>query len=71
MTSSKTETTVAQALPAAQYRYSIGYLRAFIVLMVIAHHAALAYHPYAPPPPASLIEQPRWWQAFPVVDAHW
>ena len=29
----------------------------------------LAYHPYAPTPPASLIANPRWWQAFPVVDS--
>lgn len=51
------------------YNVSIGYLRAFITLLVIAHHAALAYHSYAPPVPVSLLAQPRWWQAFPVVDA--
>jgi hypothetical protein len=48
---------------------SIGYLRAFITLLVLAHHAVLAYHPFAPAPPASLAAQPRWWQAFPVVDS--
>lgn len=53
----------------AKYNYAIGYLRAFIVVLVIAHHAALAYHPFAPPPLASLVTQPRWWEAFPVVDA--
>jgi peptidoglycan/LPS O-acetylase OafA/YrhL len=52
----------------AKYNYAIGYLRAFIVALVVAHHAALAYHPFAPPPPASLLTQPRWWGAFPVVD---
>jgi fucose 4-O-acetylase-like acetyltransferase len=46
----------------------MGYLRAFITLLVVAHHAALAYHPFAPPPPASLTDQPRIWPAFPVVD---
>jgi peptidoglycan/LPS O-acetylase OafA/YrhL len=51
------------------YNTSIGYLRAFITLLVLAHHAVLAYHPFAPPPPASLVAEPRWWQAFPVVDA--
>ena len=54
--------------PAGSYNLSVGYLRAFITLLVLAHHAALAYHPFAPPPPATLVAQPRWWQAFPVVD---
>jgi peptidoglycan/LPS O-acetylase OafA/YrhL len=60
------------AAPNEQYNVSIGYLRAFITLLVVAHHAALAYHPYAPPSPANLVAQPRWWQAFPVTDtARW
>ena len=60
------------AAPDSQYNVSIGYLRAFITVLVVAHHAALAYHPFAPPAPASLLAQPRWWQAFPVVDtARW
>jgi len=52
------------------YNHAIGYLRALVVVLVVAHHAALAYHPFAPPPSASLIAQPRWWGAFPVVDPH-
>lgn len=70
---STADTTLAAPAPAlstAKYNLAIGYLRAFIVVMVVAHHAALAYHPYAPPPPASLLPQPRWWGAFPVVDPH-
>lgn len=60
------------AAPDQQYNVSIGYLRAFITVLVVAHHAALAYHPYAPPSPANLVAQPRWWQAFPVTDtSHW
>ncbi len=55
------------ALP--KYNVSIGYLRAFVTLLVLAHHAALAYHPFAPQPPHSLTDVPRWWQAFPVVDS--
>lgn len=55
---------------AGGYNVAIGYLRMFIVLLVVAHHAVLAYHPYAPAPPASLVEQPRLWQAFPIVDSH-
>ena len=36
----------------------------------MAHHAVLAYHPWAPPPAASLLAEPRFWGGFPVVDAH-
>jgi peptidoglycan/LPS O-acetylase OafA/YrhL len=44
---------------------SLGYLRAFVTLMVVAHHAMLAYHPFAPPPS---FDAAPWWRAFPVVD---
>jgi hypothetical protein len=46
----------------------IGYLRASITVLVVLHHAVLAYHPFAPPPRASLLTEPRFWPAFPVVD---
>jgi hypothetical protein len=46
----------------------IGYLRAFVTGLVVLHHALLAYHPFAPAPSASLLTEPRWWPAFPVVD---
>jgi surface polysaccharide O-acyltransferase-like enzyme len=59
----------AVSKPASSYNLAIGYLRAFITVLVLAHHAVLAYHPFAPPMPASLLTQPRWWQAFPVVDS--
>lgn len=52
----------------AQYNVAAGYLRAFIVALVVAHHAFLAYNPYASGPPSSLLAKPRLWQAFPVVD---
>jgi peptidoglycan/LPS O-acetylase OafA/YrhL len=52
-----------------QYNVAIGYLRAFITVLVVAHHAALAYHPFAPAPIAPLMAEPRLWPAFPVVDA--
>ena len=29
---------------------AVGYVRAFITLLVVAHHAMLAYHPFAPRP---------------------
>lgn len=50
------------------YNVSIGYLRAFVTVLVLAHHAVLGYVAFAPPPPASLVDQPRFWPAFPVVD---
>jgi peptidoglycan/LPS O-acetylase OafA/YrhL len=68
-TSSPIAATAVPDLPTAQYNHSIGYLRAFIVVLVVAHHSALAYHQFAPPPSASLVAQPRWWEAFPVVDS--
>jgi hypothetical protein len=55
--------------PAPSRNLPIGYLRMFLTLMVVAHHAALAYHPYAPPPPSSLNSS-LIWGAFPVVDSH-
>jgi peptidoglycan/LPS O-acetylase OafA/YrhL len=69
MTATETQSVnAAPVVAAAKYNYALGYLRAIIVVLVVAHHAMLAYHPFAPPPPASLMAQPRWWQAFPVVD---
>lgn len=42
--------------------------RVVLTLLVIAHHAVLAYHPYAPPAGAFTREN-LIWGAFPVVDA--
>jgi peptidoglycan/LPS O-acetylase OafA/YrhL len=55
---------------APNYNISIGYLRAFITVLVVAHHAALAYATFAPPVAPSLVAPVRWWQAFPIVDLH-
>ncbi|MGA2572356.1 MAG: acyltransferase [Terracidiphilus sp.] len=69
-------TSVASTTPPASrstppsYNYALGYLKACIIALVVAHHASLAYHPAAPPIPASLLLPARWWQAYPVVDAH-
>lgn len=58
--------------PQGNYNVSIGYLRAFVTLLVLAHHAVIVYCSFAPPRAVSLLPQPRWWQAFPVADtAHW
>jgi hypothetical protein len=47
----------------------IGYLRGFVTVLVVLHHSLLAYHPFAAPPNATLVAEPRLWPAFPVVDA--
>jgi peptidoglycan/LPS O-acetylase OafA/YrhL len=58
----------ATAMPARDG--AIDALRTFLTLLVVAHHAALAYHPFAPPVAGSLRDPPFLWSAFPVVDAH-
>jgi len=68
--STKNSTAEIAQETAPSYSVAVGYLRAFITLLVVAHHAVLAYHPDAPHVGTSLLTQPRWWQAFPVVDAH-
>jgi len=52
----------------SQTSVAVGTLRAVITVLVVAHHAVLAYNPFAPPPTSSLLTQPRFWGAFPVVD---
>jgi peptidoglycan/LPS O-acetylase OafA/YrhL len=63
--------TVAQGKggPGRQYNLPLGYLRAFIILLVLAHHSALAYHPYAPKPPVSFSAASMSWAEFPIVDS--
>ena len=47
---------------------AVGYLRAFITVLVLAHHAMLAYHPFSPAQSASFLAEPRSWLVFPVSD---
>lgn len=56
----------AQPAPPAQH-HGLGTLRGVLTLLVLAHHALLAYHPFAPPAGPSLTAMP-FWRAFPVVD---
>ncbi len=46
----------------------IGYLRAFVTVLVVAHHSLIAYHPDAPAPSAAWSLPPLFWGAFPIVD---
>jgi surface polysaccharide O-acyltransferase-like enzyme len=63
----RVETTPAPA--ATPRNLPLGYLRAFLILMVVAHHAVLAYYTYAPPQAISL-DKTLFWGAFPIVDSH-
>lgn len=48
---------------------ALGYLRAFVTLLVVLHHALLAYHPYMPREVKGAWETPPlWWAAFPILD---
>lgn len=46
----------------------IDHLRASLILLVIAHHAVLAFVSYAPPVADAWDAAPMIWRAFPVVD---
>jgi len=59
-----------QTTNAPVYNVSVGYLRAFITLMVLAHHSVLAYVTFGPPAPTTLAGPIRWWEASPIVDTH-
>src|SRR5215469_15510386 len=50
------------------YNVAIGYLRGFLVILVLAHHSAVAYFPGVPSSRAPLLKAPMLWRAFPVVD---
>ena|SRR2546421_11902751 len=47
-----------------EHNFAISYLRAFITVPVLAHHAVLAYCTFVPPPPAALNTGSLWWSAF-------
>jgi hypothetical protein len=52
-----------------KYNLAVVYLRAYIIVLVLAFHSVLAYLPLIPLPPASLRAKPRAWELFPVVDS--
>jgi Acyltransferase family len=54
------------------HNVALGYLRGFLVVLVLAHHSVLAYVDSPPPVATSLLSKPQWWRAFMVVDReHW
>jgi hypothetical protein len=52
------------------YNVAIGYLRGFLVVLVLAHHSAVAYFWGVPTSPAPLLKTPMLWRAFPIADPH-
>ena len=42
----------------------VDHLRSFITLLVVAHHAVLAYHPYAPELGKTFDTAPMMWRSF-------
>jgi len=50
-----------------EYRVALGYLRAFVVVLVLAFHAFYAYSSLAPPRPADMKES-FGWAGVPITD---
>ena len=44
-------------------------LRAFVILLVLSFHAAIAYLDFLPKTPFAFDQPPYRWQAFPIIDA--
>lgn len=58
--------TTPTSLPAPRSA-ALDSVRSLLTLLVVAHHAVLAYFLYAPPPGA--FDATLYWGAFPVIDA--
>ncbi len=50
------------------YNVALGYLRGFLVVLVLAHHSVIAYIDFTIPRSKSLGTPPYAWRAFPVMD---
>jgi peptidoglycan/LPS O-acetylase OafA/YrhL len=53
--------------PSTQRLFQLSYLRAFVTLLVVIHHAVLAYMTIKPPQ-HSFTDPTMFWAAFPIVD---
>jgi len=54
----------------SQRNVPLAYLRAFLTLLVVFHHAVIAYISFSPPPAPTLDSGTLLWTAFPIVDSH-
>ncbi len=62
-------TSMAELRPDASKRnIPLGYLRTFLTLLVVGHHAALAYIELGLKPARDLNLPPMIWGAFPIID---
>jgi hypothetical protein len=50
------------------YNVALGYLRGFLVVLVLAHHSVLAYLDLPLHQATSLLTKPQYWRAFMVID---
>src|ERR1035437_3828878 len=48
---------------------AIDYLRAFVIVLVLAFHAILAYVSFAPSATPAFASMPYFWAPFPIVDS--
>jgi surface polysaccharide O-acyltransferase-like enzyme len=53
-----------------EHNVALGYLQAFVILLVLAYHSALAYMVSSPSPSATLASKPYIWAALPIIDSH-
>jgi surface polysaccharide O-acyltransferase-like enzyme len=52
-----------------EHNLALGYLQAFVILLVVAFHSVLAYMVYAPNHSATFTTQPYIWTVFPIIDS--
>ena len=52
-----------------EHNVALGYLQAFVIVLVLAYHSILAYMVYAPNHSATFTTQPYIWAVFPIIDS--
>jgi hypothetical protein len=68
----KVESVQSASAASRGHNVALGYLRGFLVVLVLAHHSVLAYIDILLPQAKSLLTQPAYWRAFMVIDhQHW
>ena len=63
---------LSESVARVAHNVALGYLRGFLVVLVIVHHSVLAYIDLPLAQAKSLLPEPRYWRAFMVIDhQHW
>ena len=65
-----TKATGAKVAGGQDRNLAVGYLRAFITVLVLAHHSVIAYIAGLPRPSVDFTKPPYTWGAFPILDPH-